>query len=206
MIAPMDWSSAPAKPDGMSAPTTASSSTTARRCGASIATRACRSSSGAGAAKDRMRPLVLICDISGSMDRYSRLLLQFVHALEHGLDTVEVFVFGTRLTRITRELRKRDVDAAIEARREIGRRLVGWHAHRRGDQDVQLQMEPSGAALRRDRDDDLGRMGPRRSCFAVPRDGAVAAIVPAIDLVESAAWCARIPTVDAGHSRRAAIC
>jgi uncharacterized protein with von Willebrand factor type A (vWA) domain len=60
-----------------------------------------------------MRPLVLICDISGSMDRYSRLLLQFVHALEAGLDSVEVFVFGTRLTRITRELRKRDVDQAI---------------------------------------------------------------------------------------------
>jgi len=64
--------------------------------------------------KERMRPLVLICDISGSMDRYSRLLLQFVHALEHGLDNVEVFVFSTRLTRITRELRKRNVDSAIE--------------------------------------------------------------------------------------------
>ncbi|MGI8478237.1 MAG: vWA domain-containing protein [Thermomicrobiales bacterium] len=64
--------------------------------------------------KERMRPLVLICDISGSMDRYARLLLQFVHALEHGLDSVEVFVFGTRLTRITRELRKRDFGSAIE--------------------------------------------------------------------------------------------
>jgi len=63
--------------------------------------------------KERMRPLVLICDISGSMDRYARLLLRFVHALEHGLDSVEVFVFGTRLTRITRELRRRDVDTAI---------------------------------------------------------------------------------------------
>ena len=63
--------------------------------------------------KEKMRPLVLICDISGSMDRYSRMLLQFVHALEAGLDSVEVFVFGTRLTRITRELRKRDVDQAI---------------------------------------------------------------------------------------------
>jgi uncharacterized protein with von Willebrand factor type A (vWA) domain len=47
------------------------------------------------------------------MDRYSRLLLRFVHALEQGLDNVEVFVFSTRLTRITRELRKRDVDDAI---------------------------------------------------------------------------------------------
>jgi uncharacterized protein with von Willebrand factor type A (vWA) domain len=63
--------------------------------------------------KIRMRPLILICDISGSMDRYARLLLRFVHALEHGLDSVEVFVFGTRLTRITRELRRRDVDTAI---------------------------------------------------------------------------------------------
>jgi len=63
--------------------------------------------------KERMRPLVLICDISGSMDRYSRLLLRFVHALEHGLEPVEVFVFGTRLTRITRELRKKNVDTAI---------------------------------------------------------------------------------------------
>lgn len=63
--------------------------------------------------KERMRPLILICDISGSMDRYARLLLRFVHALEHGLDSTEVFVFGTRLTRITRELRRRDPDAAI---------------------------------------------------------------------------------------------
>lgn len=63
--------------------------------------------------KVRTRPLVLICDISGSMDRYSRLLLRFVHALGQGLDSTEVFVFGTRLTRITRELRKKDVDTAI---------------------------------------------------------------------------------------------
>ena len=63
--------------------------------------------------KIKMRPLILICDISGSMDRYARLLLRFVHALEHGLDSVDVFVFGTRLTRITRELRRRDVDTAI---------------------------------------------------------------------------------------------
>lgn len=73
--------------------------------------------------KERMRPLVLICDISGSMDRYSRLLLQFVHALEHGLDSVEVFVFSTRLTRITRELRKRNVDAAIE---NVVNRVDDW--------------------------------------------------------------------------------
>ena len=62
---------------------------------------------------ERTRPLIVICDISGSMDRYARLLLRFVHALGQGLDETEVFVFGTRLTRITRDLRKRDVDDAI---------------------------------------------------------------------------------------------
>ena len=98
--------------------------------------------------KERMRPLVLICDISGSMDRYSRLLLQFVHALEHGLDSVEVFVFSTRLTRITRELRKRNVDARDRARRQVGRRLVGRHADRRGNQGVQLQVGPPRACVR----------------------------------------------------------
>ena len=61
----------------------------------------------------RPRPLVLICDISGSMDRYARLLLRFVHALGQGLAATEVFVFGTRLTRITRELHRRDVDDAL---------------------------------------------------------------------------------------------
>jgi uncharacterized protein with von Willebrand factor type A (vWA) domain len=73
--------------------------------------------------KERMRPLVLICDISGSMDRYSRLLLRFVHALEHGLENVEVFVFSTRLTRITRELRRRDVDDAIA---EVVKSVNDW--------------------------------------------------------------------------------
>ncbi len=73
--------------------------------------------------KQRMRPLVLLCDISGSMDRYARLLLRFVHALEHGLDAAEVFVFGTRLTRITRELRTRDVDDAIA---DVVKRVDDW--------------------------------------------------------------------------------
>jgi uncharacterized protein len=60
------------------------------------------------------RPLVIICDISGSMSLYSRLLLHFVHTVSNGLSNVETFVFATRLTRITRQLARRDVDAAIE--------------------------------------------------------------------------------------------
>ncbi|HZS94343.1 MAG TPA: VWA domain-containing protein [Chloroflexota bacterium] len=63
--------------------------------------------------KLKRRNLVLICDISGSMDRYTRLLLHFLHAVESNFQTAEVFVFGTRLTRITAALRHRDPNAAI---------------------------------------------------------------------------------------------
>lgn len=65
------------------------------------------------ARKYKRRPLVLICDISGSMERYSRLLLQFVYIVTSRLDRVESFVFSTRLTRITRQLRTRNVDRAL---------------------------------------------------------------------------------------------
>lgn len=65
--------------------------------------------------KMKRRPVVLICDISGSMDRYTRLLLHFLHSLEHRLDRTEIFVFSTRLTRITPELRRRDPDSALAA-------------------------------------------------------------------------------------------
>lgn len=62
----------------------------------------------------KQRDLVLLCDISGSMDRYSRLLLQFVHTVRHAVGNVEAFVFGTRLTRITRELRHRSIRDALD--------------------------------------------------------------------------------------------
>ncbi|HEX5130725.1 MAG TPA: VWA domain-containing protein, partial [Usitatibacter sp.] len=58
-------------------------------------------------------PLVALCDISGSMDRYSRMLLHFLHAVTNDRHRVHVFVFGTRLTNITRHLRHRDVDVAL---------------------------------------------------------------------------------------------
>ena len=64
-------------------------------------------------------PLVIIADISGSMSRYSRMLLHFAHALSaqrtSGALRVSTFVFGTRLTSITRALRMRDPDAAVAA-------------------------------------------------------------------------------------------
>lgn len=62
----------------------------------------------------RRRPLVLICDVSGSMEKYSRLLMIFAHAIARRED-LEAFVFSTRLTRITRLLRYRDLDLALNS-------------------------------------------------------------------------------------------
>jgi uncharacterized protein with von Willebrand factor type A (vWA) domain len=61
----------------------------------------------------RHPPLVVLCDISGSMSRYSRMFLHFLHAITNDRDRVHTFVFGTRLTNITRHLRHRDVDVAL---------------------------------------------------------------------------------------------
>jgi uncharacterized protein len=71
----------------------------------------------------RLRPLILILDVSGSMADYSRHLLQFAHTARHAAARVEVFCFGTRLTRITRALAHRRPDAALT---EAARTVVDW--------------------------------------------------------------------------------
>ncbi len=65
--------------------------------------------------RSRPPPLVILCDISGSMARYSRVFLHFVHAVTNDRDRVYTFLFGTRLTNITRYLRAADVDEALDA-------------------------------------------------------------------------------------------
>ena len=61
----------------------------------------------------RRPPLVVLCDISGSMSNYSRMFLHFVHAITNDQDRVHTFLFGTRLTNVTRYLRHKDVDIAL---------------------------------------------------------------------------------------------
>ena len=73
--------------------------------------------------RTRTRPLVLILDVSGSMAPYSRALLQFGYAAMAAGRRVEVFCFGTRLTRVTRVLRAKDPDRAMH---EIGRLVADW--------------------------------------------------------------------------------
>lgn len=73
--------------------------------------------------RTRTRPLVLVLDVSGSMAPYARPLVEFAHAAAASGRRVEVFCFGTRLTRITRQLRTRDPDAALA---EVGRAVNDW--------------------------------------------------------------------------------
>ena len=62
----------------------------------------------------RPPPLVVLCDISGSMARYAQLLLHFLHAVANDRDRVHVFLFGTRLSNITRQLKNRDPEIAFQ--------------------------------------------------------------------------------------------
>jgi uncharacterized protein len=62
----------------------------------------------------RSPPLVVLCDISGSMARYAQILLHFLHAVTNDRDRVHVFLFGTRLSNITRQLRHRDPEVAFQ--------------------------------------------------------------------------------------------
>ena len=71
----------------------------------------------------RPRPLVLLCDVSGSMERYSRMLLQFAHAVTRRHQRVETFLFSTRLTRVTRELRISGPDDALAS---VSRAVTDW--------------------------------------------------------------------------------
>ncbi|HWM88729.1 MAG TPA: VWA domain-containing protein [Kofleriaceae bacterium] len=71
----------------------------------------------------RPPPLVALCDISGSMGRYSEMLLAFLHAVSAARPRVHTFLFGTRLSNVTRTLRHRDVDEALA---RCGREVVDW--------------------------------------------------------------------------------
>lgn len=71
----------------------------------------------------RQRPLIVIADISGSMEKYAELFLVFAHAAQHRLDTVEVFTFSTHLTRITEDLSRRDTKNALM---RVNRSVTDW--------------------------------------------------------------------------------
>lgn len=74
--------------------------------------------------KRKPRRLVVLCDVSGSMESYTRMLLHFIHSLYGGLENqVEAFLFATRLTRITRQLAHKDIDQAVG---EVSKAVPDW--------------------------------------------------------------------------------
>ena len=113
--------------------------------------------------KVKPRPLVIIADVSGSMERYTRLLLLFTYGLARALEQkVEAFVFSTRLTRITRQLKERNLDRAL---REVSRVVPDWSGGTRiGDALHAFNFEWGRRVLGARRADarDQRRMGLRR--------------------------------------------
>ncbi len=73
--------------------------------------------------KTKPRPLVVLCDVSGSMEGYSRILLQFLYAAGNRVARYQAFAFGTRLTCLTRQLAHRDVDSALK---QAAAAVVDW--------------------------------------------------------------------------------
>lgn len=91
---------------------------------------------------ERPRPLVLVCDVSGSMEPYARMLLSYMQACVTARRRVEAFAFGTRLTRVTRELRARDPDAALASASQA---VADWSGGTRiGDSLATLNREHGG--------------------------------------------------------------
>ena len=135
----------------------------------------------------RRPPLVVLCDISGSMDRYSRMLLFFLHAITNDRDRVHVLLFGTRLTNITRHLRHRDVDVAIARVSASVSGLGRRHAHRRLPRGVQPPLVAPAARAGRDRAAHQRRPRQRRRRRTGAGDGSTAQVLPPADLAQSAA-------------------
>ena len=96
----------------------------------------------------RTPPLVVLCDISGSMDRYARMLLHFLHAITNDRDRVHVLLFGTRLTNVTRHLQasrcRRRAVARDHGRVRLGRR----HADRQLPRGIQPTLVAPAARAR----------------------------------------------------------
>lgn len=129
------------------------------------------------ALQKRVPPIVALCDISGSMSTYSRVFLHFLHAVSALHRPVHSFLFGTRLTNITRDLARRDPDAALD---EVTRSVRDWSGGtriaaslHRFNKDWSRRVLGQGAivllltdGLERDEDGDLAREMDRlhRSC------------------------------------------
>ena len=150
--------------------------------------------------KTKPRPLALICDVSGSMERYTRMLLHFVHTVAVGGQQLEAFLFATRLTRITRHLEHRGVDRAVS---EVARAVPDWAGGTRIGEAIKTfnyrwaRRVLRGGAVVLVISDGWDRGRPRT---AVPGDGPAPAQLSPPDLAQSAPRVAGIRAADPGHA------
>ena len=152
---------------------------------------------------ERPRRLVLVCDVSGSMAPYARMLLQYLQACVAARRRVEAFVFGTRLTRLTRELAGRDPERALQRATDHVVDMAG--GTRIGASLAELNRE-HGRRMGRgvDRRDPLRRLGPGRPGRAGRGDGAPAALRVPRDVAQPAGRRPALRAADPRHARRAA--
>ena len=135
--------------------------------------------------KEKARRLVVICDVSGSMERYTRMLLHFIHSLYSGLESrVEAFLFATRLTRHHQAAGAAGHRPGRERGVQSGAGLVRRDAHRGGAEGVQLPVGAPGSGLGVHRADCVGRVGQGRAGGVGRGDGAPSAKLPPPDLAE----------------------
>ncbi len=155
---------------------------------------------------ERHRPIVAICDISGSMSDYTRIFLHFLHALTEQRRRVSTFLFGTRLTNITRALQSKDIDEAL-AKTSAGvkdwsggtRIAASLHAFNR---DWSRRVLGQGAIVLLVHRWARAR-GPGRPAARI---GAAAQILPTADLGQPAAALCRFRCQGVRYSRHPAVC
>ena len=151
-------------------------------------------------------PIVALLDISGSMSQYTRLFLHFLHSITDARKRVTTFLFGTRLTNVTRAIRAaRSRRGARRLFRACGG-LVGRHAHRLVAARVQQEMGTARARPGRGGAADHRRAGARCRRYAFVRDGPAAPLLPAADLAQSAVALRGFRGARQGRARHAAAC
>ena len=151
------------------------------------------------------RKLVVLCDVSGSMESYARALVLFLHALARSGRGVETFAFGTRLTRLTRELIIRDPEGALRAASE---RVVDWSGGTRIGHSLKAfndEWGTAGAHARRRRRHRLRRLGAGGCGRRRARDGAARAAGVRGRLGQSAEGASGLPAPGRRHAGGAAV-
>ena len=161
-VAPASWRRRCGAPAATSAAATASASTCAGRCARSLRTGGDPIRLARRRRRVVPRRLVMLCDISGSMEPYARAYLQFLTCAAGSGPNAEAFVFATRLTRLTRALRVAPPRARDPARGRGRAGLVERHPDRRRAEGVQRPPRPARHGPRRGGRDPLRRLGARR--------------------------------------------